>query len=72
MAREYAAALRAKGCAVEEKVVPWRTHETVVFDILHQTAETATVEAIVRFIARQAAGHGKGRPVRSAKEERGS
>jgi hypothetical protein len=41
------------------KVIPWRTHETVVFDILHQTAEPAFVEAVVDFVERCRARRGR-------------
>jgi acetyl esterase/lipase len=47
--KEFAAALEEKGCEVETKKVPWRTHETVLFDLLHG-AEPATVDAVMRFV----------------------
>jgi acetyl esterase/lipase len=52
MAKDFAAALEEHGCDVRREVRAWRTHETVVFDIPHRTAEPATVEAIVAFIDR--------------------
>jgi acetyl esterase/lipase len=52
MAREFAAALRTHGVAVEEKEVPRRTHETLLFDIPRLTADADAVEAIVQFIRR--------------------
>jgi acetyl esterase/lipase len=52
MTKEFAAALKDNGCEVETKVIPWRTHETLVFDIPHLTAEPKMVEAIVNFIGR--------------------
>ncbi len=52
MARDFAAALEENCCDVETKVVPWRTHETVVFDVLHRTAEPQFVEAVVGFVDR--------------------
>jgi acetyl esterase/lipase len=52
MAKKFAAALKDNGCAVETQEIPWRTHETVVFDILNRTAEEETVEAVVRFVER--------------------
>jgi acetyl esterase/lipase len=56
MTKDFAAALEDNGCEVQVKEVPWRTHETLVFDILHQTAEPITVEAIVDFIQRRRPG----------------
>ena len=53
-AREYAAALREHGVAVEEKELPRRTHETLLFDIPRLTADTDAVEAIVQFVRRHA------------------
>jgi acetyl esterase/lipase len=64
MAREFAAALRTKGCPVEVKVVPWRTHETLLFDVAQLSAEAATVEATVRFIDRLPARKPEERPAR--------
>jgi acetyl esterase/lipase len=52
MAREFAAALKKNGCEVRTKTIGWCTHETLVFDILRQTAEPATVDEIVGFIHR--------------------
>jgi acetyl esterase/lipase len=52
MTRDFAAALQENCCEVWVKEVPWRTHETLVFDILHQTAEPIMVEAVVDFIDR--------------------
>jgi acetyl esterase/lipase len=52
MAKEFAAGLKKSGCPVEAKVVPWRTHESLLFDIPRLAADRTTVEAIVRFIAR--------------------
>jgi acetyl esterase/lipase len=52
MTRAFASALEENCCDVEVKVVPWRTHETVVFDIMHRTAEPAFVEAVVGFVDR--------------------
>ncbi len=52
MTKSFAAALKENRCQVEMQEVPWRTHETIVFDILHRTAEPATVEAVWRFVER--------------------
>lgn len=51
MAREFAAALREKGCAVRTREVPWRTHETLLFDIPHLDSDATTRAAILEFIA---------------------
>jgi acetyl esterase/lipase len=59
MTKAFAAALEDNCCDVEVKVIPWRTHETVVFDILHQTAEPAFVEAVVDFVERCRARRGR-------------
>jgi acetyl esterase/lipase len=59
MTRAFATALEENCCDVEVKVVPWRTHETVVFDILRQTAEPAFVEAVVDFVERCRAPRGR-------------
>jgi acetyl esterase/lipase len=50
MTKDFAAALAENCIDVEVRDSPWHTHETLVFDILHQTAEAATVEAIVEFV----------------------
>jgi acetyl esterase/lipase len=55
-ATEYAAALREHGVAVEEKVLPRRTHETLLFDIPRLTADADVVEAIVQFVRRHVSG----------------
>jgi acetyl esterase/lipase len=53
MAREFAAALKKKGCRVEARTVPGRTHETVVFAILRGSAEPATLDLILEFVRKQ-------------------
>jgi acetyl esterase/lipase len=53
MAKDFTAELKRQNCEVEDKVIAGRTHETMVFDIPHLTAEPATIEAIVTFIKRQ-------------------
>jgi acetyl esterase/lipase len=52
MSRDFAAALKDKECEAETKELAWRTHETLVFDILHQRAEPKMVDAVVEFIER--------------------
>jgi acetyl esterase/lipase len=51
MTREFAAALKEKGCDVRTKEVPWRTHETVLFDIPHLDSDATTRGAILDFIS---------------------
>jgi len=58
MAREFAKALKKEGCKVKTETVAWRTHETVVFDILRQTIESTTRDLIVEFVKEQTAGPG--------------
>ena len=48
--KDFAAALKKNQVEVETMVIPWRTHETLVFDIGNLTAEPACVEAVVKFI----------------------
>jgi acetyl esterase/lipase len=50
MAKDFAAALKDNGCEVQTEVIRWRTHETMVFDIAHLTAEPKMIDAVVRFI----------------------
>jgi acetyl esterase/lipase len=59
MAREFAAALKKNGCEVRTKTINWCTHETLVFDILRQSAEPATVDEIVGFIQRHTSKAGR-------------
>ena len=65
MAKEFAAALEKNGCDVRAIELPWRTHETVLFDIRRLSAERATLEAITEFIDRQ-----KSKPVPAKKGEK--
>lgn len=53
MAKEFAAALKKNGCSVRTRTVSWRTHETVVFDILRRTADSVTADLIVDFVKEQ-------------------
>jgi acetyl esterase/lipase len=53
MAKEFAAALEKTGCDVQAKEIPWRTHETVLFDIQRLSVDRATAEAITEFIDRK-------------------
>jgi len=50
MAKEFIAALKKNSCTCETKEIRWRTHETMLFDILHRTIEPQACEAIVRFV----------------------
>lgn len=50
MAKEFKSALKKNGCPFESKEIPWRTHETMLFDILHQTIEPQARDAIGEFI----------------------
>jgi acetyl esterase/lipase len=50
MARDFTAALKKEGCDVRLRVMPWRTHETLLFDIAHLSADTATADAVLEFI----------------------
>jgi acetyl esterase/lipase len=50
MGKEFAAALKEKGCPVQAEVLPWRTHETLLFDVARLTADRATTDLIVGFI----------------------
>lgn len=52
MARNFAVALAGHCCEVDLREVPWRTHETLVFDIVHRAAEPVTLEAILEFVER--------------------
>ncbi len=55
MAKEFTAALEQRGCEVQAKIIPGRTHETMLFDILNFTLERAAADAIVEFIDRHPA-----------------
>lgn len=52
MTKDFAAVLKDNGCDVQTDVIPWRTHETMVFDIPHLTAEPKLVDEIMGFIER--------------------
>jgi acetyl esterase/lipase len=52
MAKEFATALQKNEVPIQEKQMPWRTHETLLFDIPRLSADAATTEAIVQFIKR--------------------
>jgi acetyl esterase/lipase len=52
VAKEFGTALKKNGCQVREKEIPWRTHETVLFDIPRLSADRATAGTIVGFIER--------------------
>lgn len=52
MAKEFSAALQASGTEVEEKVMRWRNHDSLVFNIPLLSANRSTTEAILQFIDR--------------------
>ena len=52
MTKDFAAALKDKDCDVQTATINWRTHETMVFDIAHLTAEPKLIDAVVGFIER--------------------
>ncbi len=49
--KDFAAALKEKDCDVEMKKVKWRTHETILVDLVHGV-EPKTADAIIDFIER--------------------
>jgi arylformamidase len=59
MGDEFAAALKNNGCDVQARVIPWRTHETLLFDIGRLTIDMAASDAILKFVERQVAGSEK-------------
>jgi acetyl esterase/lipase len=52
MTKDFAAALEDKECDVTTKTINCRTHETMVFDIAHLTAEPKMIDAMVDFVQR--------------------
>ena len=46
------AALKKNGCEVQRREFPWRTHETVLFDVPRLAADRATVDYIAEFVTR--------------------
>jgi acetyl esterase/lipase len=52
MGKEFAAALKKNGCDVETRMIPWRTHETLLFDIGRLTIDPVTSGAILGFVER--------------------
>jgi dipeptidyl aminopeptidase/acylaminoacyl peptidase len=50
MAKEFAAALKESGDTVEAKTLPWRTHDTLLFDIPRLSADRDAVDAMLEFI----------------------
>jgi acetyl esterase/lipase len=63
-AREFAAALEESGCEVQTRTVPWRTHETLVFDLFRGSADPVTTGLIADFIRRHAPEPAPRRPRR--------
>jgi acetyl esterase/lipase len=59
MARDFTAALKKNGCEVRAETLPWRTHETLVFDIPRLTADKGTVNRVVAFINAHARAPGR-------------
>lgn len=49
--KDFEAALEDNDCDVDVKRVLWRTHETVLVDLIHGV-EPATADAMLRFIER--------------------
>ncbi len=49
-AKKFASALKDAGCDVESKSISWRTHDTLLFDIVHRTADKKMSRAVVDFI----------------------
>jgi acetyl esterase/lipase len=64
MTRDFAAALKKAGCVAEVKKLPWRTHETLLFDIPRLTADRDAVAAIADFIERHRAKRGGAKAAR--------
>jgi acetyl esterase/lipase len=52
MAKQFSAALQKHAVPVQEKEIPWRTHETLLFDVLHLSVDTGSRDAIVQFVNR--------------------
>jgi hypothetical protein len=52
MTKKFAEALRKNGCDVQTREIEWRTHETVLFDIVHLDSDATTRSAILNFIER--------------------
>jgi acetyl esterase/lipase len=50
MAKDFSSALKDAGCDVQSKTISWRTHDTLLFDVVHRTADKKTTKAIVDFI----------------------
>jgi acetyl esterase/lipase len=69
MAREFAAALREKGCEVRTKEVPWRTHETLLFDIPHLDSDATTRAAILEFITNHGGTEGTEEKTHSGRQK---
>lgn len=56
--RDFEAALEDNDCEVDVKKVLWRTHETVLVDLVHGV-EPATADALIRFVERRTRGASK-------------
>jgi acetyl esterase/lipase len=53
MSKDFSAALKDVGCEVQTKTISWRTHDTLLFDIIHQRADRKMADAAVDFMERQ-------------------
>jgi acetyl esterase/lipase len=56
MTRRFAAELRKNGCDVRTKVLPWRTHETALFDVARLDSDVVTRGLILDFVEEVAGG----------------
>jgi acetyl esterase/lipase len=52
MAKDLTAALRKNKCEFDEQEIPWRTHETLLFDIPRFEADRVTLDTMMQFIDR--------------------
>jgi acetyl esterase/lipase len=62
MAEDFATALKKNGCEVKSKTVPWRTHETLLFDIGRRSVDTITRDLVVEFIKEHTGEAPRSRP----------
>lgn len=57
MTRQFAAELKKNGCEVRTRVLPWRTHETALFDVARLDSDATTRALILDFVEEVAGGH---------------
>jgi acetyl esterase/lipase len=50
MSKEFFSALKDADCEAELKTIAWRTHDTLLFDFVHQTADKKMANAVMAFI----------------------